>query len=638
VKRIDYSKFGEGKAPSESFDQGVGHKWWRFEGDEAVGSVTSTLAHLQDRQKARITQHVIGARLYGNLSMLGFGGLGMSRLMGSGPSRERISYNVGQSALDTVVSKIGKNKPRPLFLPSGGDYRIQRKAKGLNRFVDGVFYENGAYDLGPVIFKDAGCFGDGMVKVFAHNGRVKFERRLSSELWIDELEAFYGSPRSTHETKNVDRDVLLETFPDDKDYPQRQADIIEASQAHMDESGGYQTLADAVNVRESWHLPSGPDATDGVHMISTRNAVLFREEWKHDFFPFAKFTWNTRLWGYWGQSLMEQIQSIQFEINKLMQLIQRSFHLGGSYKILMENGSKVVSQHFNNEVGLIIKYTGTKPEYVVPQLVPPEIFQHLLTLKAAAFELAGISQLSATAQKPAGLNSGKALREYNDIESDRFQTIGHAYETFFLDLGRISIAIAKDIGKSYKVRAAGRRSAQVIDWKDVNLAEEDYILQCYPVSSLPREPAGRLQTVQEYMQAGLLSPRQGKRLLDFPDLEQIETLGNASEEYLEMILEKIVDEGVMVAPEPYDDLKLAREMALEHYAWGKSQGLEEERLELLRRFLGEIDRLEAPPPVPEQITAPPAGPGGGPGVPQANPQPPPRSEMIANVPGITAAA
>jgi hypothetical protein len=321
-----------------------------------------------------------------------------------------------------------------------------------------------------------------------------------------------------------------------------------------------------------------------------------------------------------------------------MQLVQRSFHLGGSYKILMENNSKVVSQHFNNEVGLIIKYTGTKPEYVVPQLVPPEIFQHLLTLKAAAFELAGISQLSATAQKPAGLNSGKALREYNDIESDRFQTIGHAYETFFLDLGRISIAIAKDIGKSYKVRAAGRRSAQVIDWKDVNLAEEDYILQCYPVSSLPREPAGRLQTVQEYMQAGLLSPRQGKRLLDFPDLEQIETLGNASEEYLEMILEKIVDEGVMVAPEPYDDLKLAREMALEHYAWGKSQGLEEERLELLRRFLGEIDRLEAPPPVPEQITAPPAGPGGGPGVPQANPQPPPRSEMIANVPGITAAA
>ena len=83
--------------------------------------------------------------------------------------------------------------------------------------------------------------------------------------------------------------------------------------------------------------------------------------------------------------------------------------------------------------------------------------------------------------------------------------------------------------------------------------------------------------------------------------------------------------------------QMGREMALEHYAWGKSQGLEQERLEMLRLFLGEIERLEAPPPAENQPGALPAGPG-GPGVPQANPQPPPQSEMIPNVPGIAAAA
>jgi len=628
VKKIDYKSFGDGKVPTEKFDTGVGHKWWLLSDDQAVGSISSTLGYLQNRQAYRLTQHVIGARLYGNLSMLGFGGLGIVRPPGP-LMRDRISYNVVQSALDTVVSKIGKNKPRPLFLPSGGDYRIQRKAKGLNRFVDGVFYENKAYDQGPLIFRDAGVFGDGLSHLYIHNKRVKHERVLASELWVDDLEGFYGDPRSMHRIKNVDRGVLLDTFPEDKEHKGRQLAILEANQTRTGESGSYESLSDMVNVRESWHLPSGPDADDGMHMISLHNAVLYREEWKHDFFPFARFQWSPRLWGYWGQGLAEQLQNLQLEINKLMQLIQRSFHLGGSFKILMENTSKIVTEHLNNEVGAVVKYTGTKPEYVVPPLVPPEIYQHLLTLKAAAFEVAGISMLSAVAQKPAGLNSGKALREYNDIESDRFQTIGHAYETYYLDLARISIALAKDIGTSYKVRASGRRTAQTIDWKDVNLAEDDYILQCYPVSSLPREPAGRLQTVQEYMQAGLISPRQGKRLLDFPDIEAVESLANASEDYLEQRFEQLVDEGRPFRIEPYDDLKLAREMALEHYAWGKSQALEEERLQLLRDTMSDIDRLETlanpPPPTAGALT------------PQAEPTPPPQSEMIANVPGIPGA-
>jgi hypothetical protein len=627
VKTIDYSRFGDGKVPEGKFEQGISHRWWALPDDEAVESISATLGYLQKRQTARITQHVVGARLYGNLSLLGFGGLGMLRMAGSGTLKERISYNVVQSALDTITSKIGKNKPRPLFLPSGGNYRIQRKAKGLNRFVEGVFYENKAYNLGPIIFRDAGVFGDGVVHVFAHNDRVKYERVLPSELWIDELDGFYGDPRTLHRTKNVDRQVMLELYPNTPEYPNRADKIREANSARPDESGTYQTIADMINVRESWHLPSGPDAEDGQHMISISNTILWRGEWKHPFFPFARFTWSPRIWGFWGQGLAEQLQNIQLEINKLMQLIQRSFHLGGTYKILLENTSKIVTEHINNDVGAVIQYTGIKPDYVVPPLVPPEIFQHLVTLKTAGFEIAGISTLSAVSQKPAGLNSGKALREFNDIESDRFQTIGHSYEEFFLDIARISIAIAKDIGHSYKVRSPARHSAAVITWKDVNLDEDDYLIQCYPVSSLPREPAGRLQTIQEYMQAGVVSPRQGKRLLDFPDLEAVESLSNASEEYLEQILEKIVDEGIMTPPDPFDNLELAREMALEHYAWGKSQGLEEERLEMLRRFIGDIDRLQAaanppaPPPSPEAQ-------------PQTEPQPPPTNEMIQNVPGI----
>ena len=638
MRNIDHTKFGPNGPPGEAEDR-ISRRWWSVEtDDEAVESVSAALTHLQRRQAARITQHVIGARLYGNLSLLGFGGLGFLRLAGaSGILRERISYNVVQSALDTVTAKIGKNRPRPLFLTSGGDYRMQRKAKKLNQFVEGVFSENRAYDLGPLAFRDGGVFGDGVVHVFAENGQVRFERTLSSELWVDELEAFYGEPRSMHRVKNVDRGVLVdmvEQMVSDKTLSKEEGEkalrfVREASCSRPDESGAYQSLSDLVTVRESWHLASGPDSEDGKHMLSLHNGVLWSGPYERKRFPFARFRWCPRLYGYWSQGLAEQLQNIQLEINKLLQLIQRSFHLGGAYKVLLENTSKVVAEHLNNDVGAIIHYTGTKPEYVVPPMVSPEIFQHLLTLKNAAFEQAGVSMLSAVSQKPAGLNSGKALREYNDIESDRFMTIGHEYEAFFLDLARLSIETAKEIGPRYSARAPGKKFLREIRWGDVNLTEDQYVMQVYPVSSLPRDPAGRLQTIQELMQAGLLEPRRGRQLLDFPDIDQVENLQGASQDYLEKILEQIIDDGVYTPPEPYDDLTLARELALEQYAWGKTQGLEEERLELLRRFLGQIDALE-------QAAQPPPSPG-QPGTPQASPAPPPQSDLIRNVPGAQGA-
>ena len=243
-----------------------------------------------------------------------------------------------------------------------------------------------------------------------------------------------------------------------------------------------------------------------------------------------------------------------------------------------------------------------------------------------------MSQLSAASQKPAGLNSGKALREYNDIESDRFNTIGKAYEKLFLDLARIAIDKAKEIYAregGYEVKVPGKKFIESIDWKQIDLDEDDYVMQMFPVSSLPNTPEGRLQTVQEYMQAGIISPRSGRRLLDFPDLDQIEDLANSQEDYLHEILEKIVDDGIFTPPDPFDDLKLAQELSLEYYTRAKLQGVEEEKLELLRRFNDQVLVLI-------QKAMPPPPPMGMSGEPMAAPAAPPVSDLLPNIPGAIA--
>lgn len=621
---IDYKSMtnaGQGKTEGP-----IDKRWWllpKSELPQALAMIVQTIAQADSK---RNTQYQISTRLYGNTNLMGTNGLSFSKIQSvQNALKDRLSYNIVQSGIDTVTSKMAKNKPRPMFLTSGGDWKLQSRAKKLNKFCDGVFYENKAHFMGIDSFRDGAVLGDGLIHVFEYNKRVKWERVIPSELYVDLVEAFDGNPRQMHRVKNVDRQVLIDMFPGKK------TKILEANSASADLTATYQNVSDQVTVCESWHLPSGPEATDGIHVISIDKDILFSEDWDKPYFPFAKFTWGKRLYGFWGQGAAEQIQNIQLEINKLLWVKQRSLHLAGSFKILLENGSKIVKEHLTNDIGAIINYTGVKPEYVIPPVIPMEIDTQINWLKQAGFEQLGISMLSAASQKPAGLNSGKALREYNDIESDRFMVIGQLWEQFFLDLARLSIDVAKNIYEregSYEVKVPNKRFVETIDWKDIDLDEDQYIMKMFPVSSLPQEPAGRLQTVQEYVQAGFISPRTARRLLDFPDLEQVEDLQNAAEDYLNEVFEKITEEGEYTPPDQFDDLALAEELCLEFIAQGKRNGLEDEKIMMLIKYLSQVRALNAKA---QQAMAPPPG-----MAPQAAPMAPPQSDMIANVPGAAA--
>jgi hypothetical protein len=622
----DFTVGGERSGVPEKLPDNKERRWWMLKDQDAADSISGTLNLIRDAQSFRATQWIVSARLYGNLAPTTLAGVSFSKIAAQQPAlRDRISYNLVQSVVDTVVAKVTRNRPRPFFLTSGGDYRKQREAKKLNAFLEGVFYENSTQDIGKVVFRDASVWGDGFIHVFAKGDRVCHERVMSSEIFVDDVESLYGQPRQMHRVKQVDRQVLFDLFPEN-------ADMIGGAKPSRTEEAGRSIVADMITVRESWHLPSGPGADDGKHCITIDGAVLGEmEPWPHSFFPFARVQWSPRLYGYWGQGLAEQLQNIQLEINKLLWVIQRSMHLMGSFKVFIENGSKIVKEHLNNDVGSIINYTGTPPMYVTPPIVAPEVYAHLQTLINKGYEQAGVSQLAASSLKPEGLNSGRAIREYNDIQTDRLSVPSKSYEQMFMDVGRLSIEVVKMIAasdKGYQVRVPGKKSLAMIEWKDIKLNDEDYVMQCFPVSSLPNDPAGRLATIQEYAQAGFLTPRQARRLLDFPDLEQVESLANAEEEYLQSVFDRIVDEGDYTSPDPLDDLQLSKQLCLEYYAKGKFNNLREDRLELLRRYLEQINEIE-------QAMMPPAPPMPMPGMtgePLAPPMPMPASELVPNVP------
>lgn len=575
---MDYTSFSANGTPVRPQD----NDWWSQTGDAIANGITSALKTLERTQEMRATQIVQSARLYGALPNAAVPGIGWARLQAPTVQKDRLAFNVVQSAIDTITSKIAKNKPKPYFLTSGGNFKEQRKAKHLNKFTEGLFYECKVPELAPLTFRAAAIDGDGFVHVFEKHGRVAMERVPGSQLRVDEVEALYGQPRQLHRVMSVDRRVLEAELGKKK--------AIESANAPP--RIGNDTLANDVEVRESWHLPSGPDEGDGLHVITVDGKLLSSDKWEHDFFPFARMQWCPRQYGYWSQGAAEQLMPIQIEINKLLWSFSRSYQLAGMSVVALERGSKIIPAHVNNSIGSIVEYTGQPPQYLTPAILPPEAYAHFDRLVQKAYEQIGVSMLSAASAKPAGLDSGKALREYNDIESDRFMTIGHAYEAFHLEIAALGIAVAKDIAEqkgNYKISVPARHRTIEVDWKKIDLDRDAYVMQCFPTSSLPNEPAGRFQTIQEWVQAGWYTPREGKKLMNFPDTEAVDSLAQAAEDWLTKILDAIVDDGEYTAPDPYDDLNLAFELALEYYQQGKLLGLDEERLDDLRTFMKQVE-------------------------------------------------
>lgn len=565
--------------------------WWTSRKDERHSNIFAYVSHLKKEQSYRTDDNIKNIRLYGNMDVLPTRAYSFLKNQPSGATSNRVTMNVVQSMIDTVVSKITKNKPRPMFLTEGGDWSMQRKAKKLTQFVEGQFYSADFYQKSAVAFLHACIFGTSAMKIFRVGDKLHAENVFIDEIVVDDHEAIYGEPRQMHQIKYIHREILMQMFPGKKSFIEL---IGKTTEEYLNYKQSYDTDADMIKVIESWHLPSGPDAKDGRHCITVENCTLVDEEYTRVKFPFIFFRWGLRPVGFFGQGISEQLQGIQVEINKILKTIQVSMHLVSIPKIFVEASSKIVTAHLNNKIGGIIKYTGAPPQPGQLGTIPPELFSHLDRLYQRCFEIVGVSQLAATSAKPAGLNSGKALRIYNDIETERFMSVAQRYEQAFLDAAKHFIDLAKEIsdeGGNLKVKIKNGKFMDVIKWSDVDMDEDKYVMQLFPTSSLSQSPAGRLQEVQELLQAGFISKEDGKKLLNFPDLEGFYNMENAGVEDIERQIELMIDKGEYQTPEPYQNLTYGITKMQQAYLMFRAQNAPDERLDLFRRWIADADAL-----------------------------------------------
>lgn len=603
-------------------------EWWKAEDDQRLAmELCGTAAYLKQLQTYRLRQLAGDVRLYCGLSVYSYAGSNVSKMDKSRTlPDDRPTFNLISSIVDTLCSRLSQNEPQPKFLTDNADYKQRHLAQQLNQFILGEFYQTKAYDKAKKMFRDGCVMGSGALKVYeGEDGRVCIDRVMITDLYVDDNDSLNGQPQQMVQLKLVDRDKLMANNPK---YAKVIAQTPQSYPDNAPDSG--RTTADQILIAEGWKLPSGPDPEapgyiPGRHTIATVNGIIHDEVWTKSKFPFVFFNYSDPFLGFWGQGIATRQFGTQLSLNRILYTIARAIQLVGVPRVFIEQSSKVVKAHQNNEVGVIITYAGTKPSYEVAPCNAPELYAERDKLIEYGFRSEGLSEMQATGTKPQGLDSGEAVRSFDDINTDRFAVLAKKYENIFVDLAYQVTDVAMDIAKrdgKYQTVYPNKDGTKEIDLPKMGFLKDPFVIQCFSESSLPRTPAGRIATVTEQVQAGMLSIKEGRRLMRFPDLEQNEKLDNASEERIFKILDAIVEDGDFTPPDTYMDLELATTLVVQYINLYRAANLEQKKDDMLVTFFNIIQALRQaamPPPMP---AAP---------MPTASPEAPPTSPLVPNV-------
>lgn len=527
-----------------------------------------------------------------------------------------VTENVIASNVDTVTAIIAAIDLRARVLTDGGDWGQQRLARQQELYAEGL---EKLYDV-PKKARDAfksgpGIRGTGVMYVGVEDGALCVDHVLADDIIVDERECRNGGkPKQMHRRKLMDRDELKARYPKFKveiDRAQRNGNMTWQMWA------GYRPIEEnEVIVIHSHRLAVGtkgePGYVPGREVKTIDGCDLMDEEWTDDGFPYAKIVWSERDNGWYGIGLAERIMGHQQVLNTSNWQIDRLVNLNAipttyvSYADFASLSMKV------QRPGMIVGLKGGQPPVTpTPPSISPEVYKRVADVKSSASEESGVNRMIQHGTKPAGLDSGAALREYKDSTTQRFAAQEKAYEEFRRDIIILMFAACKKLGKlAPPVMHRTRFGVKRITWSKVDL--KDIKVQISMASGLPRTVAGRTQMVLEWAQAGLIDQDESRRLLRYPDVERSLSLFTAGVEALEHAFDAIA-EGENVMPEPFMPLMACvKRGQMQYLEWWKIPEVPEEVMEGLRQFIVQAAALQAPPAANDNAAAMPADAAGGP--------------------------
>ena len=421
--------------------------------------------------------------------------------------------NIIASCIDTLHAKIAESKVRPFFTTINGTFKDIQTVKQTQHFFDIMFDEQGVNKTVSDAFRDACIFDTGVIYIDEETATVR--RALPFQVYVSPSEVNY---------KNITK-----CYYEQKDFPITclpEKVLTKFKNKNLDfvDFGIYY------------------DTFNKTKAYTANGSFVLAEEWDKQAIPFIFLHYKNPILSNVSISVVDMLINIQQEINILMAKIKDASQINPANTFFVPDGSSIKAQQLNNRVGNVITYkpqaSGGVPVITsTPAFIDGQYMSLLDSLIQKAYDIIGVSQLSATSRKPTGLNSGIAIATAEDIEADRFETQLNQVIRAYVDIAKTCIKI---FDKDAEVLPSSKYRCS-IKWSDVLREADNMNIQFSGADNLSKDPSTKLQQLQQLATAGVIPAARISQLMQIPDLEMGYSLANNAIEAVMEVIKNCVE-------------------------------------------------------------------------------------------------
>lgn len=429
--------------------------------------------------------------------------------------------NIIKSCIDTKISKMSQVKVRPFFNPVNGKWKTRKVCRIGQQFFDEYYQRHGVYREAIEAYRDAQVFESGYIWV---DDETMIPRRVKPwEYYVDPAELNYGK---------VSR-VFLRFWK----FP-----LLAIKDKIKKGTRAFHDLEQDIHAKAS-ELHIYYDLEGKRKFLYAGEELLEEKGIDFDCEPVATMHCTPPIKGMWTTSIVDDLYTLQRELDVVNQKIHDATVLTPANLALVPTMGRIKKSTIDaGREGLIYEFdpvagASTPVEWMTPAPVNPQLLTRRQNIIDTMFQISGVSQLSAQAKKPTGLNSGVALDTLEDVESERHNFDLQNYELFCMRIAEITIAVGKP-GQDILPERAGRAG---VTWKDIQSERDYYSVQFSPASALSNTPKIKMEQVEKLQKMGVIGPEMIASMLGWPDLEKSLGIASANRDDIEAITDRAAE-------------------------------------------------------------------------------------------------
>lgn len=435
------------------------------------------------------------------------------------------STNIIKSVIDSLVSKLSNNKVRPFFAPVDGTFKTKKVIRQAQQFFDTYYDKINLNNIVEETFRDACIFDIGYIII----NPFTFEVERVPSYCIEELNV------------NGENKVALIKWL-------HQPSLI------LDKYG-IEAKEQYVNVEM---------------LIKENEAILYIDEkpvktTKVAAYPVVNVYYNEPIHNGKTVSIVDELEGIQTQIDLINAKIAATSQLTPANIVFVDENSGLKDSDVNNKdcqiypIGIQPGNTADPVTVVTPVPYDASWNTMLDFYINKAYDMIGISQLSAQSRKPSGLDSGVALQTMEDIESDRFEVqVSHFINTYI----NVTRKLIEVVPADQEILPADKYQSKMT-WATLKEQNNLFKVQYSAATSLSKDPAERAKQIIQMSQIGLITPSKAAELMDMPDLTDAYTDAECMEMAVAAVINNAVEYNLFNIPDFVSLQALAREISLE---------------------------------------------------------------------------